>query len=131
MGQVVSAVSGTNLVLNQGSSADNPPRVTSLRHRTPRDHQHQDLISSERLSRGRQPFVSNICSEKEVDAKAWRSSDTALGGVAEKVCIFSDSPASVTETFVVAFRGGCGGGRNVTAPSVPSAINFKSFAFFF
>ena len=76
-----------------------------LRHRVPRDPRHQDLISSERLSEGRPSFVSDTHDEKKVDAEACGSSDTTLGGVAEKVCMLPDSPASVTETFVQSLPG--------------------------
>ena len=87
----------TQATPSRPSLSDDASQVSSLRHRIPHDHQHQDLTSSERLSGGRPPFVSNICSEKEVGAKARRSSNRALGGVAEEVCMFSDSLTSVTE----------------------------------
>ena len=63
-----------------------------------------------------------------------RPGDRVIGpsGVAEEVCMFSDLPVSVTEaSLVVSRRGCCQGGCDVTALSIPSAINFNSFAFFF
>ena len=89
--------------------------MTSLRHRVPRDPRYQDLISSERLSEGRLSFISDTHDEKKVDAEACGSSDTTLGGTAEKVCAFSNSLASVTEIFVVVSQRGCCGGVAATS----------------
>lgn len=85
--------------------------MTTLRHRIPHNHRHQDHISSERLPEGRPPFVSDTHDKKGVDVEAWGSCDIALGGVAGKVCMLSGSLVSVTELFVVVSqRGRCGEG---------------------
>ena len=65
--------------------------MTTLMHRIPHNYRHQDHISSERLSEGRPPFVSDTRDEKGVYVEAWGSHDIALGGAAGKVCMFSGS----------------------------------------
>ena len=86
-------------------------RVTTLSYRIPRNRRHQDHTSSERLSEGRPPFVSDTHDKKGVDVEAWGSRDIAFGGVAGKVCMLSGSLVSVTELFiVVSQRGRCGEG---------------------
>ena len=82
--------------------------VTTLRHRIPRNHNHQDLDPSERLPGGRPPFVSDTRDEEGVAVEGWRSRDTAFpGGTAGKVCPLSVSGllVSVAEFFIVVSQG--------------------------
>ena len=101
---------------------DDLSRVTSLRHRIPRNHKHQDLNPSERLSEGRPPFVSDTRDEG-VDAEGWRSRDTVFpAGTAGKVCTLSVSGklVSVAEFFIVVSQGGCWREGTATLQRFPS-----------
>ena len=109
-------------------------RVTTLSYRIPRNRRHQDHTSSERLSEGRPPFVSDTRDEKGVDIGAWGSRDIALGGVARKVCMLSGSLVSVTEPFVVVCQRGCcrEGAATLQHRSSPwNAISIHLFSCFF
>ena len=104
-------VSRVNLMANQVPPTDGLFGVVSLRHRIPRDDQHQDLISGERPPDGRPSFVSDAHDEKMVDIEAWESCDATLGGAAGGVCIFSGSSVFAAEIFVAISQKGRHEGR--------------------
>ena len=113
---------------------DDISHVTSLKHRTPRNHKHQDLNPSERLSGGSPPFVSDTRDEEGVDAEGGRSRDTAFsGGMAGKVCTLSvfGLLVSVAEIFIVVSQGGCWGEGTATSQRCSSPWNTISTHLFF
>ena len=113
---------------------DDLSRVTSLRHRIPRNHKQQDLNPSERLSGGRPPFVSDTRDEEGVGVEGWRSRDTAFpGGMAGKVCTLfvSGLLVSVAEFFIVVSQGGCCGEGTATLQRCSSPWDTISVHLFF